>query len=326
MIKHRFAALLIASCFLQSITAQQVDYSVVSVPEESGMEFVKITKESDYVCMPIVKRSKNKVDWFTNRILGITRNGNAIAYLSYRNNTTNIFIKDLDRQGSSVQRTNRTNVIDFSFSPDGKYLIFSEARGNYNQIFRTDAEKGYVCRQITSGSKDYSPVYSHDMSQIFFSRTESQGSSIWGYDTANNFLSSYTLGMNPCHVNKQSAIVLARASATGRSEIWRVNYATGEEECIVSDPERSFSSPIISPNGQWILFVGSSGISTGTSTYYNTDLFVCRIDGTEFTQLTYHAANDLSPVWSADGKSIYFISQRGDAQGVANIWKMNFNY
>lgn len=43
-------------------------------------------------------------------------------------------------------------------------------------------------------------------------------------------------------------------------------------------------------------------------------------------QLTYHAADDLSPVWSKDGKSIYFISQRGSTDGIANIWKMEFNY
>lgn len=60
--------------------------------------------------------------------------------------------------------------------------------------------------------------------------------------------------------------------------------------------------------------------------YSNTDIFVCKIDGTGFSQLTYHAADDLSPVWSKDGKYIYFISQRGDAAGIANIWRMNFSY
>ena len=28
-------------------------------------------------------------------------------------------------------------------------------------------------------------------------------------------------------------------------------------------------------------------------------------------QLTYHAADDLSPVWGRDGRYIYFVSQRG---------------
>ena len=65
----------------EGINAQKVDYSVVSVPEESGIDFMKITSASDYVCMPLVKRSRNSVDWLSNRILGLTRNGSAIAYL-----------------------------------------------------------------------------------------------------------------------------------------------------------------------------------------------------------------------------------------------------
>ncbi len=307
-------------------SAQQVDYSVVSVPEESGTDFMKITRASDYVCMPQVARSAGRIDWLSNRILGITRQGQAIAYLSFRNNTTNIFIKDIARQGSSVQRTNRANVIDFSFSPDGKYLCFSEARGDYNQIFRTDAENGYVCRQITTSDQDYSPVYSPDMKQVFFARLESQGVSIWAHNTENNFLSSYTSGMNPCPLKNEPALLLTRSNSSGQSEIWKVNYETGVEECIVSDPNHNFTSPTVSPDGQYILFVGDSRIAAGDFEYMNTDLYVCRLDGTGFVQLTYHAADDLSPVWSADGRHIYFISQRGDAQGTANVWRMSFNY
>lgn len=306
--------------------AQKVDYSIVSVPEESGVEFVKITKHSDYVCMPEVRRIRGKIDWWSNCILAMARKGEAIAYLSYRNNTTNVFIKRLDGQGGDVKRTNRSNVIDFSFSPDGEYLCFSEARGQLNQMFRTDAENGLVCRQITAGDRDFSPVYSQDMSQIFFTRQETRGSSVWGFDVANNVLSSYTQGMNPCPLKNEPGLLISRTTSSGRSEIWKVNYATGVEECIISDKERSFTSPAISPDGEYILFVGESCIRGEKIKYSNTDIFVCKIDGTEFTQLTYHAADDLSPIWSADGRYIYFVSQRGDAQGVANIWRMTFKH
>lgn len=315
---------MLAMSFLAN--AQQVDFSVVSTPEESGIDFTKITKESDYVCMPQVSRGTKTIAWLTNQILAIHPKGDVIAYLSYRNDCTNIFIKDISKQGSSTQRTNRTNVLDFSYSPDGNYICFSEKRGNNYQIFRTDASNGYVCRQITSGANDYSPIYSPNQKRIFFTRLESYGSSIWGYDVANNFLSSYTQGMNPCPLKNESSLILVRASTTGKNEIWKVNYETGIEECIVSNPEHSYSSPIVSPDGKWILFVGDSYIDNGNFTYPNTDIFVCRIDGTDLMQLTYHAADDLSPIWSADGKQIYFISQRGDANGNANIWKMSFNF
>ena len=306
--------------------SQKIDYSIVSVPEESAVEFMKVTSSNDYVAMPVVRRTKKSVNWSSNRIVECAKDNRYIAYLSLRNNTTNIFIKELGKQGGSVQRTNRNGVVDFSYSPDGKYICFSEQRGDKCQIFQTDAKEGYICRQITSANNDYTPVYSADMKTIFFSRQETASYSIWGYNIDNNFLSSYTSGITPCVVEKENAYLCARINSSGNSEIWKVNYETGVEECIVSDINRSFTTPSISPDGKWIVFVGSSAINTGKSNYYNTDIFVCRLDGSEFAQLTYHAADDLSPAWSHDGKFIYFISQRGDADGVANIWRMNFIY
>lgn len=309
-----------------SLSAQKVDYSVVSVPEESGTEFTRITTPNDYVCMPLVKRSSNGVQWFSNRVLGVSKDGKNIAYLSQRNNTTNIFIKELGKQGGAVQRTNRSGVVDFSYSPDGKYICFSEQRGKVCQILQTDATTGYVCRQITNASSDYTPVYTSDMENILFARQEGRTISIWGHNIKNNFLSSYSTGMNPCPIPGESAFLCSRSNSSGQYEIWKVNYATGVEECIVSNPIVSYTTPIISPNGKWILFVGGSLIADGNVRYYNTDIYVCRLDGSELAQLTYHAADDLSPVWSKDGNYIYFISQRGDANATANIWRMSFNY
>lgn len=310
----------------QVVNSQTVDYSVVSVNEETGLNFTKISNDNDYVCMPIVKRSSKRIDWLSNRILDVSLDGSSIAYLSARNNTTNIFIKDINKQGASVQRTNRQAILDFSYSPDGKYIAFSEANGKMNQIFQTDAINGYVCRQITSGSSDYSPTYSSDMKQIFFARQEARSSSVWSYNIANNFLSSFSTGFNPCPTPNSTNIYCVRTSANGKSEIWRFDYQTGTEECIVSDVNRSFTTPSLSPDSKWLVFVGSNELNAGNFTYYNTDIFVCKTDGTNMLQLTYHAADDLSPVWSKDGKYIYFISQRGSADGIANIWRMDFNH
>lgn len=322
--KSKVTSLLSALLLATTMQAQNVDYSVVSVPEETGLEFMKITKESDYVCMPEVVRHGNSVSWLTNRIIDMSKDGRSIAFLSYRNDKTNIFIKDLGQQGSCRQRTNRSNVLDFTYSPDGKKILFSETRGADNQIFQTDAEGGYVCRQITTGNADFSPVFSSSMKQLFFARTEQRGASIWAYDVANNYVASYAAGANPCPLRDEKAFLCSRVNSEGRAEIWKVNYVTGQEDCIVSDPNHSFTTPCISPNGKWILFVGDGHIPFGNNVYANTDLFVCRTDGSGFTQLTYHAADDLSPAWSLDGQHIYFISRRGDANGVANIWRMKF--
>lgn len=274
--------------------------------------------------MPNVHRTTSSVSWLTNRIVDVSIDGTQLAYLSYRNNTSNIFIKDNSKQGSSVQRTKRQAVLDFSYSPDGKYLCFSEKSGKNTQIYQTGAKVGYICRQITSGNNDYSPVYSSSSNSIFFARQENTGISVWSYNFANNFLANYTKGMNPYSLKTENAILCTRINAEEYSEIWRINYDTGVEVCIVSVPQRSFTTPSVSPDGKWILMVGSNILMNGTSQYANTDIFVCRTDGTQLTQLTYHAADDLTPVWSRDGKYIYFISQRGSATAVANVWRMNF--
>lgn len=322
----RNLAAAVAMFGLTAAFAQKVDYSIVAVPEESGIDFMQITSASDYVCLPVVQRSSTSLNWMTNRVLDISVDGTKIAYLSYRNDTSNIFIKELGKQGASVQRTNRQMVIDFSFSPDGEYICFSEQRGATTQIFRTSAHQGYICRQLTSANRDYSPVYSDDMKQVLFARQEANSLSIWGYDMSNNFLSSYTSGMNPCPLPEEPAFLCARVNSSGRTEIWKVNYETGVEECVISDPNRSFSSPSISPNGKWILFVGESVIDAGSFTYRNTDIFACRPDGSDIVQLTYHAADDLSPEWSCNSRYIFFVSQRGSTDGTANIWRMNFLY
>ena len=108
----------------------QVDYSVIQVNEESGNNFTQITTDNDYVCMPQVKRTPKGLNWLSNRILDISIDGRQLAYLSFRNNTTNIFIKDIGKQGASVQRTNRQAVLDFSYSQMVNIFVFQKQMGN----------------------------------------------------------------------------------------------------------------------------------------------------------------------------------------------------
>lgn len=307
-----------------SANAQKVDYSVVYVPEETALDLVKITKESDYVCLPTVKRNRNGVSWLTNKIIDVSPDGQYLAYLSLRNNASNVFVKEIAKQGSSSQRTNRSSVNGFSFTPDGKQICFSEAKGKINQIFVTDAKNGYVCRQITSGANDYSPVCSSDMKTIYFARMENKGSSVWGYDVDRNYLASYTAGLNPIAGADSDVIFVARES-NGKGEIWKINLSSGVEECVVSDREHSFFSPQLSPDGKTLVLVGASHLDNGIGGYWNTDIFTCQTDGTNLQQLTHHAADDLSPVWSPDGKYIYFISQRGSLDATPNVWRINSN-
>lgn len=120
-----------------------------------------------------------------------------------------------------------------------------------------------------------------------------------------------------------NTIYVAR-TIDGKGEIWRINIANGIEECILSHPQISFYSPSLSPDGQTLLLCGGNKIESGNIVYWNTDIFTCHKDGSDLRQLTYHAADDLSPAWGAKGDRIFFISQRGSADGVANVWMIPY--
>ena len=312
---------------------KKFDYSQVFVPEEGGLKFEKITDDADAVYTTVGHSTSifssgksSRVDWWVNPQIAISPDGTRIAYLSLKNGAANVMVKNTSKGGVSVQRTFRTNVRDVSWSPDGKTLCFTEWRNGHNGIYLTGAEQGSVVKQISSGSdNDYGAVISQDGNTIYFHRGEGgyQNYSLWSYNMQNNLFSNYSRGMTPQPISGQAnTLYCARFTQVNECEIWRINYETGVEEVILSQPGQSFTSPQLSPNGRWILVTGSS--VSEKEKISNTDIYVVRTDGTGLTQLTYHHGNDLSAVWSADGKYIFFLSQRGSAKRVYNVWKMEF--
>ncbi len=329
-----FVSILAVSLLAVNADAKKIkfDYSVVNVPEEGGVNFERITDDSDCVLYTVNnrqgifgKKKASGVDWWVNPQIGISPDGQKIAYLNYKNGTQNIMVKSAKKGGASVQRTFRTTVEDFTWSPDGTTLCFTEVRNGHHGIYLVNADQGSVVKQISGGTdNDFGGIISADGNTIFFHRGEGLSSySIWSYDRNTNLFSNYSRGMTPVMIpGKPNEIYCARFTDQKESEIWRINFETGVEEIILSQPGRSFTTPQLSPDGQWLLVTGSS-ISEKDKNI-NTDIYVVRTDGTNLTQLTYHPGNDMSAIWAPDGRSIFFLSQRGSAKRIFNVWKMSF--
>lgn len=332
--KFKNISLLIILLVLGSCASStRVPYENISVPEEGGVNFLEITNDADNVANPGVKRnifsrSTNKVnlEWWINPMIAVSPDGSKIAYINAKNRMQNVMVKSARSGGSSVQRTFRNYVTDFSWSPDAQILCFTEYRNGNFGIYLVSAEQGSIVKQISNGtSNDYAGIITSDGNTIFFHRGEGGGFdnySLWSYDKKTNLFSNYSRGMTPCLIpDKRNEVYCSRYTSHKECEIWRVNFETGVEEVVLSQPGKSFTSPKLSPDGKWLLCTGSSITPTKIQ---NTDIFVIRTDGTMFTQLTYHPGNDISAVWSPDGKGVYFLSQRGSKEGKYNVWKMDF--
>lgn len=332
---HIFSICTIFCCVLVSCsTMNGLSFATISVPEEGGINFVKITDDGDNVAKPFIKSSNLKIgkigktnfEWWVNSMIALSPDGKRIAYINAKNNMQNIMVKSTSAGGASTQRTFRNAIYDFTWSPTGDLLCFTEYRNNHFGIYLINADQGTVVQQISAGNtNDYAGIMTSDESTLFFHRGEGYDNySLWSFNRKSNLFSNYSRGMSPCLIPGQpNTIYCCRYTDKRECEIWKVNFATGVEEVILTQPGKSFTTPQLSPDGKWILCTGNS--VTEKDKIQNTDIFVVRTDGNQLTQLTYHPGNDISAVWSSDGKSIYFLSQRGSTERRYNIWKMDFN-
>jgi dipeptidyl aminopeptidase/acylaminoacyl peptidase len=87
------------------------------------------------------------------------------------------------------------------------------------------------------------------------------------------------------------------------SDVWLLRVANGEKKKLIAEPGSSDTARW-SPDGKWIAYTGDPDVTGGVSTTY---LYLIPANGVGPKQLT--AKFDLSvgtPVWSRDGRTIYF--------------------
>ncbi len=77
------------------------------------------------------------------------------------------------------------------------------------------------------------------------------------------------------------------------------------------------SGPAVSPDGTRIVFTISA--LDLDANRRRTDLWIVGVDGSGLRRLTNHPGTDTSPSWTADGKSVWFLSSRS---GSMQVWKV----
>src|SRR5215472_2735223 len=97
------------------------------------------------------------------------------------------------------------------------------------------------------------------------------------------------------------------------NNIWVVPRAGGMARRVTSFQGQT-TNPHFSPDGKWIAF---SGEYAG-----NLDVYVVATDGGEPRRLTWHPGADLVQGWTADGRSIMFLSTRAtwSPSGAPRFW------
>src|SRR5439155_14363243 len=107
-------------------------------------------------------------------------------------------------------------------------------------------------------------------------------------------------------------IVFSPQARATNSELWIIDIASGQKRRLTN--ENRGAQPAWSPHGERIAFWGL--LSNAQRDIYTID---ATARGAKPKALTNDAAIDWNPVWSHDGKYIYFGSDRG---GTMSLWRI----
>jgi serine/threonine protein kinase/Tol biopolymer transport system component len=223
-------------------------------------------------------------------------------------------------RAAHLQLTNEHGTEFFpSLAPDGKSFVYaSNQSGNYDLFVQRVGGKNATPLTPNTPSNEMQPAFSPNGERIAF-RSTREPAGVYVMEAGGE---NVRLVMSGCHHPAWSPdgdeIVCSTAGHTeapttrntNPSALWIANVETGDKRFLC---ENDAMQPSWSPNGKRIAFWFMPP-SAGRS-----DIATISRNGGEIEVITKDASTNWNPVWSPDGKFLYFASDRS---GNMSFWRV----
>lgn len=218
-----------------------------------------------------------------------------------------------------------------SISPDGKQIAFTYK----GDIYSVPTEGGQATRLTTNEAYDTNPIWSPDGKQIAFTSNRNEfGSEIYimpatggkarRLTTHSGTETPYTFSPDGRHIIFKAHIQDPAASALyptpSLTELYQVPVTGGAVEQILATPAERVR---FSGDGTKILFQDLKGFENEWRKHHTSsvtrDIVEYDLKSKTYRFVVKHDGEDRDPIYSPDGKEVYFISERNG--GSMNIYK-----
>ena len=217
-----------------------------------------------------------------------------------------------------------------SISPDGKTIAFSYQ----GSIYTVPATGGKATRLTLGDDYCYMPVWSPDGREIAYACDAFGAFDIFTIPSAGgpsarvtlHSASEYPYAYSPdgqkiyysAAIGQNALSAVTGAARLG--ELYRIDRKGGRPERVTPTPAEEIS---FAPDGKSFVYQDRKGSENNWRKHQTSsvarDIWSCDLESGVHTMLTRDVHDDRMPRYSADGSTIYFLSERS---GSFNVWEM----
>ncbi len=203
-------------------------------------------------------------------------------------------------------------VTDTHASPDGHSAVFT-SRG---EVFVVPAKAGRIIKVAADSSVRYrSARFSPDGKSVIALSTTSGETEFWKYPANGDG--------RPEQLTKDARVLRwdGMMSPDGRwlanfnkdQELWLFDTKTKQNKLIAQSRNGDFEDLNWSPDSRWLAYVESAA-------NHNAQIKILNVESGKMETITSDRYNSANPVWSPDGKWMYFLSDRSLKTSVQSPW------
>lgn len=236
----------------------------------------------------------------------------------------------LSAMSVAAEQTTPLWLRDVQISPDGSQVAFCYK----GDIYKVSAQGGKAVQLTSQSSYEQTPVWSADGKQIAFSSDRHGNFDVFvmsadggsatrlTYNSTSEVPQAFTPDGKYIYFGAsiQDPATSAMFPTSTLPELYKVPVAGGATSIVLGTPAEMLS---FAPDGKSFYYQDKKGYEDEWRKHHTSsitrDVWFFNAKNGKHTNLTKHAGEDRNPVVSADGKTLYYLSERDG--GSMNVYK-----